>query len=217
MTSTETIAEAWRRRTTQVGAVDFTMMYVAHDAFSRDLGRLRRAGRDGRLDTPEARATWAMFRRQLHIHHQLEDAQLWPQLRTVVSDWDDVAVLDAMVAEHDTLDPQLDRVESVLTTADAGAALTELATALGTHMRHEEEAALPLVARHLGTPGWEAFRTAARKSQGSVRAAAQYLTWVLDDALPPARDAVLGVLPPPARLVFRWILAPAYRHARHLH
>ena len=37
---TESRADAWTRRQSLTGSVDFTMMYVAHDAFNRDLERL---------------------------------------------------------------------------------------------------------------------------------------------------------------------------------
>ena len=42
-TPIETRAEAWERRAGLRGAVDFTMMYVGHDAFCRDLDRLTAA------------------------------------------------------------------------------------------------------------------------------------------------------------------------------
>jgi hypothetical protein len=38
--------------------------------------------------------------KQLHIHHTGEDTSLWPRLRAAVSSAGEVAVVDAMDAEH---------------------------------------------------------------------------------------------------------------------
>lgn len=60
----ETRTEAWNRRNAIAGQVDFTMMYVAHDAFSRDIAQLTTAATAGRGLTPAAVATWRRFRRR---------------------------------------------------------------------------------------------------------------------------------------------------------
>ena len=39
-TYAETRTEAWKRRAALAGEVDFTMMYIAHDAFNRDFTQL---------------------------------------------------------------------------------------------------------------------------------------------------------------------------------
>ena len=65
---TNTNADAWRERTPLNGVVDFTMMYVAHDAFTRDLRRLAAAGEQG-AHSPQWLGIWATFTKQLHIHH----------------------------------------------------------------------------------------------------------------------------------------------------
>ena len=219
MTDTETTAEAWRRRTTRPRAVDFTMMYVAHDAFNRDLGRLLRAARAGQAHSPEAQATWAMSSRQLHTHHTAEDTSLWPRVRAVDLDAEDLAVLDAMEEEHGRLDPLLERIDAAIGRADPSALvgdLGDLSTLLAGHMRHEEEAALPVVERRIGAAGWAAFGQDVRAAQGGLKAGRQYLTWVLDGVAEPARSAVLGVLPPPVRLLLRRVWEPAYRRSVHL-
>jgi hypothetical protein len=53
----EVPVEAWRRRGRLAGEVDFTMMYVAHDPFGRDLARLINAAATGQGLTPAAIAT----------------------------------------------------------------------------------------------------------------------------------------------------------------
>jgi hypothetical protein len=95
---TETPTQAWSRRTAQAGEVDFTMMYVAHDAFNRDLARLLAAARAGEGFSPAALATWQLFSRQLHTHHTAEDTALWPRLRDAVEVEDEQALLDEMEA-----------------------------------------------------------------------------------------------------------------------
>jgi hemerythrin-like domain-containing protein len=202
------------RRTPLNGAVDFTMMYVAHDAFTRDLRRIATARERGQAFTPETLAGWAMFTHQLHVHHTAEDTSLWPRLRAKAVQPDEVAVLDAMEMEHAQIDPRLEYVEDALAAKDAAWLADEvnaLTTVLITHMRHEEEAAPPLVETYLGREGWAAFGREIRTTQGGIRGGAQYLPWVLDDASGPMKTKVLRQLPVPARLLYRWVWAPRYR------
>ena len=219
MANTETAAEAWRRRTAQRGRVDFTMMYVAHDAFNRDLARLIRAVAGGSATSAAAKATWDTFDKQLHTHHSTEDTSLWPRVRKAATGKDEIAILDAMEHEHQLLDPLIERDDESLrqgTQVSLAHQLGELASTLAAHMRQEEDAALPLVERRIGKPGWDDFGKDIRHAQGGIRAGAQYLPWVLDDAPEPARMTVLRVLPPPARLLYREVWEPGYRRSIHL-
>ncbi|MGF7238556.1 MAG: hemerythrin domain-containing protein [Frankia sp.] len=202
-------------RTPPTDTVDFTMMYVAHAAFTRDLRRLSLTAGLGEAAAPSARARWARFIRQLHLHHRTEDAALWPLLRKAPLTPGEVAVLDAMEAEHASIDPLLAQVEDALDVVDAAglrAGVRDLTAHLTTHMRHEEEAALPLVKSHLGPDGWAMFGAAIRKEQG-MRGAAEFFPWLLDDAPEHDRAAVLGMLPPPVRMLYRLVWAPRYRKA----
>jgi hypothetical protein len=214
----ETPAEASRRRARLRGSVDFTMMYVAHDAFNRDATRLVEAAARSRGFEPAAVATWQMFSRQLHTHHTAEDTALWPKLHEVVDD-DEAAILAAMEAEHATIDPRLERVDAAIDDRNGPVLLAQLralATELSEHMRHEEEAALPLLERRLGAAGWDAFTAEIRQRVGGIRGGAQYLPWVLDAAAPAARRSVLGALPRPARLLLRTVWEPRYQKAQRL-
>ena len=205
--------DAWRQRTPLGGDVDFTMMYIAHDAFTRDLQRMASACERGQALTPGTLAGWAMFTKQLHIHHTAEDISLWPKLRAAVSAPAETAILDAMEAEHGQIDPQLERVDAAIAARDeTGLAdsIHTLAADLAAHMRHEENEALPLIARYLGPAGWAGFGQDIRKTQGGLRGGAEYLPWVLDDAPPTARARVLRLLPAPARLLYRRVWAPKY-------
>jgi hypothetical protein len=200
------------RRPRPAGKVDFTFMYAAHDAFNRDLRRLAAAAGSGRIADPAVRTGWATFKKQLHIHHTAEDRWLWPALRDKVTRPDEVSVLDAMEAEHLGLDPLLSRVDASLT-ATGLAGLTEnagaRARALAAHMEHEEDHALPLVEQHLGPEGWAAFGKAAGKS-GGLRGAAELFPWILDGAPADTSTRLLGMLPPPARLLYRTLWRPGY-------
>jgi iron-sulfur cluster repair protein YtfE (RIC family) len=203
---TETPTQAWSRRAAHAGEVDFTMMYVAHDAFNRDLVRLVAAARAGEGFTSPAVATWQLFSRQLHTHHTAEDTALWPRLRAVVELEEERSLLDQMEAEHGELDPRLERVEAALADRDAQRLATELeglADGLAAHMRHEEDAALPLVERRIGAAGWKAFGDEIRVQNGGIKGGALYLPWVLDGATDDVKSRVLKVLPPPARLLYR--------------
>jgi len=205
-TDTETPAQAWKRRAALAGSVDFTMMYVAHDAFNRDLRRLIAAGDAGQGLSPAAILTWRSFSKQLHTHHTAEDTALWPRLHEAVTDPVELQVLEEMEAEHASLDPRLDQLDAAIEAGDAGVfagELEALARGLSRHMIHEEQAALPLLERRTGRAGWDAFTKEIRGQQGGLKGAAEYLPWILDDATPAITAKVLALLPPPARLLYR--------------
>ena len=202
----ETPAESSSRRAAHAGEVDFTMMYVAHDAFNRDLSRLLAAARAGNGFSPAALATWQVFSSQLHTHHTAEDTALWPRLRAAIEAEDERSLLEEMEAEHARIDPRLQRVEAAVADRLADQLVTELeglAAELAAHMRHEEDAALPLVERRLGAAGWKAFGDEIRDRNGGIKGGALYLPWVLDGATDDVKGRVLKVLPPPARLLYR--------------
>ncbi|SBW23368.1 hemerythrin domain-containing protein [Protofrankia symbiont of Coriaria ruscifolia] len=194
------------------GTVDFTMMYAAHAAFTRDLQRLRLAYERGDVRTPAARARWATFTKQIHIHHQAEDTALWPLLRNKALRPDEITVLDEMEAEHAQIDPHLEHIDNALASDNAASLMESIdtfATSLTVHMRHEENEALPLVEAYLGPDGWAAFTATIRKTQG-LRGGAEFLPWLLDDASEVIQAKVLGLLPPPVRFLYRRIWAPKY-------
>lgn len=218
-TTTETRAAAWRRREALRGEVDFTMMYVGHDAFCRDLDRLLEAAAGGVLRSPEARATWAQFARMLHVHHTAEDEALWPPLEAAVTDPLDRTTLAAMNREHAELDPLVDQITTGFAEDridDVADDLELLSTSLRLHMQHEESAALPLLERTLGEPGWTAFGEHVRRLLG-MREMSRMLPWMLDGASPEAASSVLAMLPAPVRVLERTLWSPSYRRSRVLH
>jgi iron-sulfur cluster repair protein YtfE (RIC family) len=204
----------------QTGHIDFTLMYVTHDAFRRDLSRLRRAAVEGRTDSVGVRDGWANFKHQLHVHHTAEDEALWPRVEAAsVGRADAAAILAAMAAEHARLDPLLDAVDTALEqraadlTADPAEladVVTDLETALGAHMQHEEDAALPLIQEVLTPKDWATFgRTIARKQK--LSGAAAYVPWAIDGAAEDQRAAFFTAMPAPVKVLNRLFWSSRYQ------
>ena len=131
-------------------AIDFTMMYVTHDAFRRDLGRFTTASAAGTPHAPGVRPGWENFKAQLLLHHSVEDTHLWPRVRRAAAGRPaGLALLDEMEAEHAQIDPLLAVVEGALvgSVSNLAANVAELASALEWHLKHEEDAALPSSSR----------------------------------------------------------------------
>jgi Hemerythrin HHE cation binding domain len=218
-TYAETRTEAWKRRAALAGQVDFTMMYIAHDAFSRDIARLTTAADAGQGLSPDAVATWRLFSKQLHTHHTAEDTALWPRLAAAVAEPSERRILEEMEAEHAVLDPRIDQIDAAIANGNGVALASELAAleeGLAAHMIHEETEALPLLDRRLGQPGWDAFAKEVRSQQGGIKGAAEYLPWVLEGATGQVEATLLRMLPPPARLLYRRVWEPRYRKADRL-
>lgn len=205
--------------TSNTGRIDFTLMYVTHDAFRRDLARLRRAAAEDRTDSVGVRLGWDNFKRQLHVHHTCEDEALWPRVEAASAGRPDAArVLEAMAAEHARLDPLLEAVDAALSERSADRAhlmraVTDLEAALGSHMEHEEDAALPLIQEVLDPKDWAAFGQAIARKQ-KLSGAAAYVPWVIDGAGEAQRAAFFTAMPAPVKVLNRLVWGPRY-HKRH--
>jgi len=194
-------------------AIDFTMMYVTHDAFRRDLGRLSAASAAGTAHAPGVRAGWENFKAQLLLHHSVEDTHLWPRVRRATAGRPaGLALLDEMEAEHARIDPLLAAVDDALAGSASSLAghAAELASILEWHLRHEEEAALPLIQSVCTPADWRAFAGAMRRRQG-IKGAAIYVPWILDGAAPDGQRRFLAALPAPVRVISRLLWGPRYR------
>ncbi len=178
----------------QDGPVDLVVMYAVHHAFRRDLDAFARAVPATPVDDVATwRALdqrWTRFGAVLHHHHTGEDAGLWPLLRSRV-DAADRAVLDAMEAEHDEIDPLLEACTAGFAsmaaggTADERAALAVRAAAtrdrLGRHLEHEETEALALVQAHLTQDDWHRMEQEHFKGRRMPLATTLFLIpWVCD-------------------------------------
>lgn len=195
---------------------DVTMMFVVHNAFRRDLARMRAAA--ARAEDPAERnglrAGWATFSTYLTVHHTAEDEMLWPPIQARLGDRPDEAdLLVEMADEHARLDPLLCEIDGSLAQGSPSglvALFGELAVVLTEHLEHEEAAALPVVQETLTRGEWEAFGDDQRRRIG-LKGAGWFFPWLLDDTTPDTRDAVLGIVPPPLRLVYRLLWEPRYR------
>jgi len=210
------------------GDADLTIMLAAHAAFRRDLARLARAAAFADLPNPGRRASvqagWALFKRQLHLHHTAEDAIVWPSLRERLPHSEHAqSVLDAMESEHQQIDPLLAAVDDAFARAEAGHradaraigdAADALATSLTHHLAHEERDGLPLIGVALSSAEWRrvGFRIVR---QNGLSAGGEMFAWLADGADPGQAAAAIATLPPPARLAYRAIWRPRYNRTSH--
>ncbi|GII82215.1 hypothetical protein Ssi03_02050 [Sphaerisporangium siamense] len=203
--------------TSTTARLDMTMMYAVHDALRRDAERVARiaARRD---DDPRrllrAAAGWQMFTSYLRVHHTTEDDVLWPDMRRTLADRpDDLALLDAMEAEHGAIDPLLNAVDAALADREAGpgrlGGLTDaLVTTLTGHLRHEEAEALPLIGATLAETRWRRFGEEHRARVGT--GVPRYLPWVLDGIDAERAARILGGMPERLRAAYHDAWRPAY-------
>lgn len=198
---------------TQHEKINFAVMYATHDAFRRDLDRFAHAVGTGRAGSAEVRAGWENFKRQLDVHHTVEDAELWPRLaRGLAGRPGDLAVVATMVSEHASLEPLLHQVDGAMANQPGSLAdgVRELSVVLGDHMKHEEESALPLIQEVLTPKDWAAFRGGMARRQGP-RGAAVYIPWIMDGVDVEGRRAFLAEMPRPVSVINRLLWESRYR------
>ena len=194
-------------------AADLGVMLAAHRAFRRDVTTLARAASRDTLRDPVRRVTvgtgWEVFRRQLLLHHQAEDAGVWPVLRTrLAGHADDLAVLDEMAAEHSLIDPLVATVDQALGDEQLplGDVVSELASTLGGHLDHEERDALPLIGATLTDAEWRGLMASLQPAPEL----SELVPWLVDGL--PADDAadVLAMFPPATAQRYRGEWKPWY-------
>ncbi len=204
---------------------DTTMMGVVHDALRRDLRRLDHALADAGSPLPRARrealgvhVEWMMD--FLHHHHHGEDEGLWPLLRGHSADAG--RLLDAMEAEHARIGPAMTAVTSAArrfrTGTDDGrrdllAALRDLSDVLLPHLRHEEDAAMPLVSATMTEAAWRAWDQQYNVQGKSLGRLAAEGHWLMDNLDARRYQVLLHLVPPPARLLIVKGFARRYRKA----
>jgi iron-sulfur cluster repair protein YtfE (RIC family) len=202
----------------------FTIVYLIHDAFRRDLARLSTAVASAAGDAGRAQQLqrhWEFVSEQLHHHHRIEDESLWPLVRSkLVHQPDDRQVLDEMEGQHLALDPTLRAVDegfAVLSdepnaarAAELAARIDDLGLALGQHLDAEERSCFPIVDWALTIEEFRSFGKAAAKAAG-LRASARLFPWIFDQAYPADRQTVLAVPPRPVQVLCRLVWEPRYR------
>lgn len=196
---------------------DITYMYAFHAALRRELVRIARVTArpdDDPKHILRTAAGWGMFKSYLHVHHSTEDDMLWPPMRKALADDSDgLALIHALEAEHDAIDPLLAAIDAALVDRDSGpqrlGGLTDaLTTALRGHLDHEESEGLALIDATITAEQWLAFGVEGGKRIGED--APRFLPWVLEGATPDTAATVLGPLPPPLQQAYRDMWQPAY-------
>jgi hemerythrin-like domain-containing protein len=204
---------------------DTTMMGVVHDALRRDLRRLDLALADSEAPLPPARRAalgahveWMMD--FLHHHHQGEDVGLWPLLRGRSADAG--AVIDGMEAEHARIAPAMTAVTGAARRfGDGGtdgrrellASLQDLSDVLLPHLRHEEDAAMPLVSATMSEGEWRAWDQKYNVKGKSLGQLAREGHWLMDNLDAPRYDVLVHLVPAPARVLIVKGFARRYRNA----
>ncbi|MBT2447765.1 hemerythrin domain-containing protein [Streptomyces sp. ISL-43] len=196
--------------------VGLTAMYAMHDALRRELAHLDRItiGTDRDPRQLPTTAGWTLFKKALHAHHTAEDDALWPALRRRLAGRPkDLALLEAMEAEHAAIDPLIEAIDAALADPEVdqlrlGILTDALATGLAGHLKHEEDAALPLIRRALTAEQWNHFGQVHAQLIGPD--APLLLPWLLDGADEATVEKLLAPLPASARAAYTAEWAPAY-------
>lgn len=142
-----------------------TMLLMSHHAFRRDiiqLGRALQRLRDKRADNVAAlQQEWQGYRGALHGHHGMEDANIFPSLRSEHPAL--AAVLAELSADHQRIDPLLERGDRAFaalaaSTSAAEQVVAELAALLDAHLSLEEANIVPALrdSRDFPSPANEA-------------------------------------------------------------
>jgi hemerythrin-like domain-containing protein len=197
--------------------LDMTMMFAIHDALRRELERIARVTARVDEDPRHVLSTavgWELFKKFLTIHHTSEDITVWPVMQEALAGKPaEIALLDAMEAEHAVIDPLLADIDAALADRDSGierlgGLVDTLHTSLGGHLDHEERDALQLMDITLSQEQWAAFSAEQRTrvGQDSVR----YLPWLLDDIDAAKVAHILGNMPELLRTAYETEWRVAY-------
>ncbi|HEV7650315.1 MAG TPA: hemerythrin domain-containing protein [Actinophytocola sp.] len=206
------------------GTVGTWEMVVVHKAFRREFGRapeLIRKVADGDTARSAVVAGHLTFVTDgLHHHHTAEDEVLWPVLLERVGGLDGDLV-HRMETQHETVAVLVARVGELLAswraTADAAtgeelaSTLEKMSVALDEHLTDEEVEILPLCEQHLTPAEWRAVGDRAQQAIPKGAKAFVSLGGLLEDATPRERTQFLGLLPLPARVLWRVVGKGIYR------
>jgi hemerythrin-like domain-containing protein len=214
----------------QSAQCDVRMMVVVHTGFRRELSLAVPAVRSVAAGDRRRAATVAshvsLFTDAVHHHHTIEDEMLWDRLTERVPA-DTQALVALMEQQHEAVAQLLAGCPDLLARWRDGARvedrdalaghLERLVAALCGHLDAEEAHVLPLMARHITPPEWEAFAEAGMSS------IPKRLVLVGFGMLAYEGDAEViaievGKLPRPLRLVVHGLSRRAYRrYARKVH
>lgn len=171
-----------------------TMLLLSHHAFRRDMARFIRAIEQIKAgDTSRVGAVseeWEKsFRQALHGHHTMEDARVFPDLRSKHPNL--ASALDTLTQQHHQIDPVLEKGDAAFADLahpeNVEAFLDELKTLLDAHLAFEEAEITPSL--RSGTE----FPAPADDNMASMYA--QGFAWSMQGIAPEVVDKVLQMLP----------------------
>ncbi|MCT4356195.1 hemerythrin domain-containing protein [Streptomyces sp. Je 1-79] len=198
--------------------LDMTMMLAVHDALRREMERLARVTATVEDDPRQILSTaagWELFKIFLHAHHRAEDEKIWPVMQAALAARpDDLALLEAMEAEHAIIDPLLLDIDAALADREAGlerlhGLVDALHSGLTGHLKHEEAEALQLMDTTMSEEQWDAFGERQRDRIGDN--AQRYMPWILDEMEASRAEFILSRLPGPLRAAFENDWRPTYQ------
>lgn len=205
------------------GLTDVRSMIMAHDAFRRALTGVPEVVRtvpDG--DVERARFVAGhidLILTMLQHHHESEDVLLWPVLLERVPD-ELAPIVHLMESQHEGVHAALEDVEKELpgwrerpagtTAARLADRLEHLVVLLDEHLRAEETRLLPIAARTVSQPEWEAV--GERSLKGIPPSKGPLIFGILMEVGDPALVAAdLAKAPAPVRLLLRLTAARTWR------
>lgn len=194
---------------------DLTMLYAAYDAFRRDAARLEATARPGSGSGWDPAANgWALFTSHWSLQDRAEKDALWTVMYAKDADGPGRvgAVLDAMASLALRAVPLIDGVDAALEHRDRAALAgyaRDLRASVDALLDFKESDVLPLIQDTLTPFEWGTFDVEFRRGLG-LRGFGVFLPWLLDGAPDGTRRAVLGLLPPPVRLLYRARWRPRY-------
>jgi hemerythrin-like domain-containing protein len=202
---------------------DTRMMRIVHQALRRDVGRAQAALTSTPPPSPQQQhaigrhVTWMMS--FLRAHHRSEDEGLYP----VVRERDPAAaeLLDAMNAEHEAVASTIADVEAGASSFGSGdtggsdrplaAALERLGEVLLPHLQREEDEVMPVVSSVVTNGEWRALEEEYNLEPKSFVQLGREGHWLIDDASPEDRQAVVGLVPALPRFILLHGFARSYR------
>ncbi|WTW99708.1 hemerythrin domain-containing protein [Streptomycetaceae bacterium NBC_01309] len=175
---------------------------LLHRAMRRDARRLVAAAPSVAAEPGRQAATaawWDRLRGAIDWHHHSEDEQFWPELRRRTG----VSVDDVLGDDHAGLDRAMAAVSAALATpgglADLPLAAARFDTLVHGHLRREEAAVFPVLAR-VGVRDYLAVER--RLLAAAPRRVLIFVQpWMLEGADPRAVANVMATVPPPIRLL----------------
>jgi iron-sulfur cluster repair protein YtfE (RIC family) len=206
---------------------DTRMMGIVHSALRRDLVRTRMVLDDPTWLTDARRAglaghvLWMMH--ALHLHHEGEDVGLYPMV--LRNDPSTRPLLDDMDADHQRIDPAIDRLSEAARAFAASApgardglvaALGDLEDVLLPHLEREETVMMPVVSGCVSQQEWDDWNEQVNVKPKPMMLLAEEGHWILDNLDDEGRAQVVALVPPVPRFVLIRLLGGRYRRKRRL-